>query len=99
MVLTLWTSKVALAVTASVPSETINGIGLWYTLSRVAYGFSYALIESEPWSFLRSLFLGDQKLCPVRPVVGTIQLGRAVKISHFQLRILFMTWPCTSVRR
>lgn len=56
MVLTLWTSKVALAVTASVPSETINGIGLWYTLSRVAYGFSYALIESEPWSFLRSLF-------------------------------------------
>lgn len=56
MVLTLWTLKVALAVTAGVPSETINGIGLWYTLSRVAYGFSYALIESEPWSFLRSLF-------------------------------------------
>ena len=56
MVLTLWTLQVALAVTAGVPSETINGIGLWYTLSRVAYGFSYALIESEPWSFLRSLF-------------------------------------------
>lgn len=47
---------VLLAVQAGVPSETINGIGVWYTVSRVAFGVAYAYIESEPWSFLRSVF-------------------------------------------
>lgn len=47
---------VLLAVTAGVPSETINGIGLWYTASRVAFGLAYAFIESGPSSYLRSVF-------------------------------------------
>ena len=50
------TQSVLLAAHAGVPSETINGIGLWYTLSRVAFGLAYVFIESEPLSFLRSVF-------------------------------------------
>lgn len=40
---------------AGVPNETINAIGLWYTLSRVAYSLCYSYIESQPLSFLRSV--------------------------------------------
>jgi len=46
---------VLLAVQAGVPSDTINTIGVWYTLSRVAFGLAYVFIESEPLSFIRSL--------------------------------------------
>lgn len=46
---------ILLAVQAGVPSETINIIGAWYTLSRVAYGLAYVFIESETLSFIRSL--------------------------------------------
>lgn len=45
---------VLLAVHAGVPSETINGIGVWFTLSRIAFGVAYILIESEAGSFIRS---------------------------------------------
>lgn len=47
---------VLLAVTTGVPAETINGIGLWYTASRVAFALAYAYIESGPLSYIRSLF-------------------------------------------
>lgn len=47
---------VLLAVTAGVPAETINGIGLWYTTSRVAFALAYAFIESGPLSYIRSVF-------------------------------------------
>lgn len=45
---------VLLAVHAGVPNETINTIGAWYTLSRVAFGLLYIVVESEGLSFLRS---------------------------------------------
>lgn len=41
---------------AGVPNETINTIGVWYTASRVAFGLSYWLIETNPMSYLRSVF-------------------------------------------
>lgn len=46
---------VLLAVHANLPAETINGIGAWYTLSRVVYAISYVWTESETPSFLRSV--------------------------------------------
>ncbi|KAJ5162530.1 hypothetical protein N7492_007922 [Penicillium capsulatum] len=40
---------------AGVPNETINTIGVWYTLSRIAFGLCYAYIESPSLSYLRSV--------------------------------------------
>lgn len=51
---TLFVAGILLAVHAGVPSEIVNGIGVWYTLSRIAFGVAYILIESETGSFLRS---------------------------------------------
>ncbi|PWY69730.1 hypothetical protein BO70DRAFT_365660 [Aspergillus heteromorphus CBS 117.55] len=51
----LFVAAVLVSLFAGLPSETINGIGLWYTVSRVAFGVAYVGIESEGWSFLRSL--------------------------------------------
>lgn len=40
---------------AGVSSETINRIGVWYTLSRVAYSLCYSYIESPGLSYIRSV--------------------------------------------
>ncbi|PYH97302.1 hypothetical protein BO71DRAFT_396286 [Aspergillus ellipticus CBS 707.79] len=53
--LPLFVAAIVVALITGLPNETINGIGLWYTLSRVAFGLAYVGIESEAWSFLRSL--------------------------------------------
>lgn len=47
---------VLLGVFAGLPTETINGVGAWYSASRVLFTISYALTESEGLSFLRSAF-------------------------------------------
>jgi uncharacterized MAPEG superfamily protein len=47
--------SVLLSVVAGVPHETINTIGVWYTLSRVAYSLCYSHIESAGLSYLRSV--------------------------------------------
>lgn len=47
--------SVLLSVVAGVPHETINTIGAWYTLSRVAYSLCYSHIESAGPSYLRSV--------------------------------------------
>lgn len=46
---------VLLSVVAGVPHKTINTIGAWYTLSRVAYSLCYSYIESRGPSYLRSV--------------------------------------------
>lgn len=46
---------VLLSVYAGVPNETINKIGVCYTVSRVAFSILYSYIETGPASYLRSL--------------------------------------------
>ena len=53
-VLTRFTTAL-LATQAGVPGETINKIGAWYTVSRLAFALGYIFIESESLSFLRSI--------------------------------------------
>lgn len=60
---------VLLAVQAGVPNETINAIGVWYTLSRIAFGLAYVFIESEPLSFLRSLLWWSGKSACITALV------------------------------
>ena len=47
--------SVLLSVVAGVPHKTINTIGVWYTVSRVAYSLCYSYIESLGPSYLRSV--------------------------------------------
>lgn len=49
------TEIVLLSVVAGVPNETINTIGVWYTVSRVAYSLCYSYIESAGPSYIRSV--------------------------------------------
>lgn len=49
------TATVLLSVVAGVPNEQINTIGVWYTLSRVAFSLLYSYIESPSLSYLRSV--------------------------------------------
>ncbi|OQD80103.1 hypothetical protein PENANT_c039G11608 [Penicillium antarcticum] len=51
----LFVAAMLLSLHAGLPNETINGIGLWYTVSRVAYSFAYSYIESPALSYLRSV--------------------------------------------
>lgn len=43
------------ATFAGVPSDTINAIGIWYSFSRISHSLCYTYIESNPWSYLRSV--------------------------------------------
>ncbi|KAJ5901387.1 hypothetical protein N7504_007381 [Penicillium tannophilum] len=52
---TLNNLKLFTAAYAGVPSETINTIGVWYTLSRIAYSLCYTYIEKKSLSYLRSV--------------------------------------------
>lgn len=47
--------SVLLSDQAGLPSETINKIGVSFTLARVVFGLAYIYIESEGMSFLRSI--------------------------------------------
>lgn len=40
---------------AKLDTETVNLVGVWYSLSRIAYGLAYYYIEDFRWSFLRSV--------------------------------------------
>ncbi|KAJ5660727.1 uncharacterized protein N7484_000099 [Penicillium longicatenatum] len=51
----LFVAAILTAAYAGVPTESINTIGVWYTLSRVAYGLAYTYIESKSLSYLRSV--------------------------------------------
>ncbi|KAJ6028956.1 hypothetical protein N7499_000098 [Penicillium canescens] len=51
----LFVAAMLLSLYAGLPNETINGIGIWYTLSRVAYSFAYSYIDSPTVSYLRSV--------------------------------------------
>ena len=45
---------VLVSLYAGLPNETINTIGVWYSVSRVAYHLFYVKIETHSLSFLRS---------------------------------------------
>ncbi|KAJ5533697.1 hypothetical protein N7494_010249 [Penicillium frequentans] len=51
----LFVAAILTAAYAGVPSETINTIGVWYTLSRIAYSLCYTYIEKKSLSCLRSV--------------------------------------------
>jgi uncharacterized MAPEG superfamily protein len=43
------------AYLAGVSTATLNGLSLWFTLSRIVYGIAYINTESYKFSFIRSL--------------------------------------------
>ena len=43
------------ATFAGVPAETINAIGIWYSVSRISHSLLYSYIETKSWSYLRSV--------------------------------------------
>ncbi|PLN80382.1 hypothetical protein BDW42DRAFT_113861 [Aspergillus taichungensis] len=52
----LFVAAMLLGIFAGLPAETINGVGAWYSVSRVLFTISYTLTESEGMSFFRSAF-------------------------------------------
>ncbi|KAJ5691669.1 hypothetical protein N7488_012404, partial [Penicillium malachiteum] len=48
---------------AGVPAETVNTIGIWYTISRVAFSLCYSYIETQSWSYLRSAAWWSSNIC------------------------------------
>ncbi|KAI2694952.1 hypothetical protein CBS147332_9501 [Penicillium roqueforti] len=51
---TLFVAAMVVSLYAGLPNETINTVGAWYSVSRVAYHLFYCNIESYSLSFLRS---------------------------------------------
>ena len=80
---TLWkigteSSRICLVLFASyagVPNATINGIGLWYTVSRLVYGAAYIFIESEQLSIVRTAIWWS---CNMSCITGLVMAGRAL---------------------
>lgn len=62
-----------LSVFAGVPHETINTIGVWYTVSRVAFSLCYSYIDSSNLSYLRSLAWWSGN---VSCIVALVQAGK-----------------------
>ncbi|OJJ30026.1 hypothetical protein ASPWEDRAFT_33228 [Aspergillus wentii DTO 134E9] len=52
---TLFVAAILLALHTKLPNETINGIGTWYSLSRLVFAGVYLWVESEGLSFIRSI--------------------------------------------
>ncbi|KAB8227800.1 MAPEG family protein [Aspergillus alliaceus] len=59
----LFVAAILVALHAGVPNEIINRIGLWYAVSRLAFGFCYKYIESFKLSFLRSACWWSSNIC------------------------------------
>lgn len=68
-------SSVLFATYSGVPNTTINAICVWYTLSRLAYGAAYILIESERLSLIRTLFWWS---CNASCIMGIVLAARAL---------------------
>ncbi|KAJ5589569.1 hypothetical protein N7537_012247 [Penicillium hordei] len=51
---TLLVAAILVSLYAGLPNETINTVGVWYSVSRVAYHLFYLKIETHSLSFLRS---------------------------------------------
>ncbi|KAJ5248610.1 hypothetical protein N7468_000061 [Penicillium chermesinum] len=48
-------ASILFATVAGVPNETINTIGVWYSVSRIAYAVSYIYGETQAMGSIRSL--------------------------------------------
>ncbi|KAJ5112017.1 hypothetical protein N7532_000062 [Penicillium argentinense] len=51
----LFVGAILSALVAGVDAETINTVGVWYTVSRVAFSLCYSYIEDPKLSYLRSV--------------------------------------------
>ena len=51
----IFAAATVLAVTAGVPNDVINAQCLLYTVSSIAYGAAYTMIDSTPLSLLRTI--------------------------------------------
>ncbi|KAE8415395.1 hypothetical protein BDV36DRAFT_285413 [Aspergillus pseudocaelatus] len=59
----LFVAAILVALHAGVSNDIINRIGLWYTVSRLAFGLCYKHIESLKLSFVRSFFWWSGNIC------------------------------------
>ncbi|KAB8205658.1 hypothetical protein BDV34DRAFT_212995 [Aspergillus parasiticus] len=59
----LFVAAILVALHAGVSNDIINRIGLWYAVSRLAFGFCYKYIESLKLSFVRSFFWWSGNIC------------------------------------
>jgi len=71
----IWAILVLFATVAGVSSATVNAICVWYTLSRLAYGAAYILIESEELSIVRSMVWWS---CNASCITGLVLAARAL---------------------
>ncbi|KAJ5129158.1 uncharacterized protein N7515_005197 [Penicillium bovifimosum] len=51
----LFVAAILVSLYAGLPNETINTVGAWYSVSRVAYSLLYTYIEFHHLSYLRSV--------------------------------------------
>ncbi|KAL9075461.1 MAG: hypothetical protein Q9161_001533 [Pseudevernia consocians] len=72
---TLFVAAVVFATYGGVPNATVNGICVWYTLSRLAYGAAYIWIESRRLSMVRSAIWWS---CNASCITGLVLAGRAL---------------------
>ncbi|KAJ5715658.1 Membrane-associated eicosanoid/glutathione metabolism (MAPEG) protein [Penicillium malachiteum] len=59
----LFVASILSASFAGVPAETVNTIGIWYTVSRVAFSLCYSHIQTQSWSYLRSAAWWSSHIC------------------------------------
>ncbi|KAE8403235.1 hypothetical protein BDV37DRAFT_272325 [Aspergillus pseudonomiae] len=59
----LFVAAILVALHAGVSNDVINRIGLWYAVSRLAFGLCYKYIESLKLSFVRSFFWWSGNIC------------------------------------
>ena len=71
----LTVSAVLFATYAVIPNTTVNAICIWYTVSRLAYGAAYILIESERLSIVRTAIWWS---CNASCITGLILAARAL---------------------
>ncbi|KAJ5768763.1 hypothetical protein N7520_003322 [Penicillium odoratum] len=73
---TVFVAAILTAAYAGLPHKTINKIGLWYTLSRVAFSLCYSHIETQSLSLLRSLAWWSAN---ISCITGLVLAGKKLK--------------------
>lgn len=61
--------SVLFMVVAKLPASTINTIGAVYTLARIAYAVLYAQVETQKYSWLRTIAWWTSNFCCFTAIV------------------------------
>lgn len=61
--------SVLLMLLAKMPASTINTFGAVYTLARIAYAVAYAMVETEKYSWLRTICWWTSNITCINAIV------------------------------